>query len=82
VTPVKEVIHDLASSISSSGTPSPILRKKVKTCVTKLYKTDSEMSESDITTHETDEFTAEGDCGDDVDCITQPLHPNDFVVLN
>jgi hypothetical protein len=58
LTPEKEVIHDLASNISSNGTPTPNLRKKVKTCVIKLYKTDYEMSESDITTHETDEFTA------------------------
>jgi hypothetical protein len=40
------------------------------------------MSDSDITTHQTGEFTEEGDCEADVDCITQPLEPNDFVVLN
>jgi hypothetical protein len=40
------------------------------------------MSDSDITTYETGEFTEEGDFGDDVDYITQPLEPNDFVVLN
>jgi len=30
--------------------------KKVKMGVTKLYKTSSEMSDSDFTSHETDEF--------------------------
>jgi len=39
------------------------------------------MSNSDLTTPETDEFTLEDDCEDGVDCITQPLEPNSFVLL-
>ena len=39
------------------------------------------MSDSDFTAHETDEFTEEDDCENGVDCITQPLEPNDFVLL-
>jgi hypothetical protein len=39
------------------------------------------MTDSDRTTHPTDEFTEEGDCKDSVACITQPLEPNDFVLL-
>jgi hypothetical protein len=34
-----------------------------------------------ISAHETDEFTEEDDCENGVDCITQPLEPNDFVLL-
>jgi len=48
----------------------------------KLYNTDSDMSDSDITTHEIGVFTEEGGCKADVYCITQPLEPNDFAVLN
>ena len=40
------------------------------------------MSDSDITSHDTDGFKKEGDCDDDVDCFTQPIKPNDFVLLN
>jgi len=40
------------------------------------------MSDSDITTHEIGVFTEEGDCVVVVYCITEPLEPNDFVVLN
>jgi hypothetical protein len=39
------------------------------------------MSDSDRTTHQTDEFTEEDDCEGSVACITQPLEPNDFVLL-
>jgi hypothetical protein len=39
------------------------------------------MSDSDFTTHATDEFTEEVVCEECVACITQPLEPNDFVVL-
>ena len=39
----------------------------------KLSETETDVSESDITTHETDEFTEEVDCKDDMGCITQPL---------
>ena len=50
--------------------------------ITKLYTADSYMSDSDLTTHETDEFTEEEeDCEDGVDCITQPLEPNSSVLL-
>jgi hypothetical protein len=39
------------------------------------------MCDPDFTNHETDEFTEENDCDDDdVDNITQPLEPNDFVL--
>jgi hypothetical protein len=34
-----------------------------------------------ISANETDEFTEEDDCENGVDCITQPLEPNDFVLL-
>jgi len=40
------------------------------------------MSDSDTNTHETGVFTEEGDCRAVMYCITQPLEPNDFVVLN
>jgi len=40
------------------------------------------MSDSDFTTHESEEFTEYDDFEYDVDCITQPLEPNDFVMLN
>jgi hypothetical protein len=39
------------------------------------------MSDSDFTQHETDEFTEEGDCEGGAGCITQPLEPNDFILL-
>jgi hypothetical protein len=39
----------------------------------KLNETETNESESDITTHETDEFTEEVDCKADIGCITQPL---------
>jgi hypothetical protein len=40
------------------------------------------MSDSDFTTHETEEFTECDDFEDDMDCNTQLLEPNDFVMLN
>jgi len=40
------------------------------------------MSDLDITSHETDNFTEEDDCGNDVDCFTQPTDPNDCLLLN
>lgn len=43
--------------------------------------TDTDMSYSDFTAHVTEEFTEEGYCENDVDCITQQLEPNDFVLL-
>jgi len=49
------------------------------------YKTilsDCNMSDSVIAFHETNEFTKKDDCKDDVDCFTQPLEPNNFVLLN
>lgn len=49
------------------------------------YKTilsDSNMSDSVIASHATNEFTKKDDCEDGVDCFTQPLEPNDFVLLN
>jgi hypothetical protein len=72
-----EGIHDFASKISPSVTPSPNLRKKVETCVSKLYNTESYMSDSDITTHEIGVFTEEGDCG--AGCI--PLNAGSMGLL-
>jgi hypothetical protein len=40
------------------------------------------MSDSNFTTYETEEFTEYNDFEDGVDCITQPLEPKDFVMLN
>ena len=40
------------------------------------------MSDSDITSQETDKCREEYDCGNDVDCFTQPTEPNDCVLLN
>jgi len=48
------------------------------------YKTvlrDYNMCDSDFTTHKNDKFTEEDGCKDGVDCISQPLEPNDFVLL-
>jgi hypothetical protein len=42
---------------------------------------DPDMSISDFTTHECDKYTGEDDCEDDVDCLTEPLETNDFVLL-
>lgn len=55
-------------------------RRKSK-CVTKLYETDSDTSDSDFTTHETNKFAEEDDFEDDMDCRTQPLEPNYFVLV-
>ena len=57
------------------------LRNKVKTCGTEPYKTVSDSSDSGFTTHETNEFTEKDVCEDGVACITEPLKPDDFVVL-
>ena len=40
------------------------------------------MFDSDIPSHETDKFTEEEDCGNDVDCFTQPTDPNVCELLN
>lgn len=40
------------------------------------------MSGSNIISHETDKCREEDDCGNDVDCFTQPTDPNDCVLLN
>ena len=47
----------------------------------KTVLTDSDMCDSDFMTHKTDEFTDENDCKDDVDCMTQQLEPNNFVLV-
>jgi len=49
--------------------------------VTKLYETDSDISDSDFITHETNRFAEEDDCEDDMDCLTQPLEPNYFILV-
>jgi hypothetical protein len=51
------------------------LQKKSKR-VFKTAVTDSDIFDSGFSTEETDEFTEEGD----MECITQPLEPNDFVL--
>ena len=58
------------------------LRKKSK-CVLQncIRKTVPDLSDSDFTTHETDEFIEEDVSEDGLACITYPLEPNDFVVL-
>jgi len=48
----------------------------------KTVLTDSKMSDSDTASHETDEFTEEDDCEDNMDCFTQSIKPNDFLLLN
>jgi len=48
----------------------------------KTVLTDSKMSDSDITSHKTKEFTEEDDCEDDTGCFTQSIKPNDFLLLN
>jgi len=40
------------------------------------------MSDSVIASRETDEFTKKDDCEDGMDCFTQPLEPNVFLLLN
>ena len=42
----------------------------------KAAVTDSDMSDSGVSTEETDEFTE----GNDMECITQSLEPNNFVL--
>jgi hypothetical protein len=44
--------------------------------VFKTVLTDSDMSDSGVSAEETDEFREE----DDMECITQPLEPNDIVL--
>ena len=39
----------------------------------KTVLTDSKMSDSDITSHETEEFKEEDDCETDADCFTQSI---------
>jgi hypothetical protein len=43
--------------------------------------TDSDVSDSHFTIPETNEFSEEDGCENTVDCLTQPLQPNDFVLL-
>lgn len=80
MTAEKEGIQDIAAKSRPSGTPRPKPRKKVETYVTKLQKRDSDISDSEFTTHESDRFTEQGDCEDRVD-FNQPLEANDFVLL-
>lgn len=49
--------------------------------VTELYEADSEISDSDFTTHKTNRFAEEDDYEDDTDCITQSLEPNCCVLV-
>jgi hypothetical protein len=50
-------------------------------CITKLYETDSDISDSDFTIHKTNKFAEEGDCDDGMDCLAQPFERNYFVLL-
>jgi len=48
------------------------------------YKTvlrDSNMCDSDFSTHKTDKFKEEDGCKEGVDCTSQPFEPDDFVLL-
>jgi hypothetical protein len=82
LTAEKKLIQDLAGKRRPNGPSNNKSRKEVKTCVTGLYTTNSDLSYSDFTPpHETDELTEEGDCEGAADCITQALEPNGFVLL-
>jgi len=50
-------------------------------CVTKLYETDSDISDSDFTIHKTNKFAEEDECDDGMDCLTQPFERNYFVLV-
>jgi hypothetical protein len=49
--------------------------------VTKLYETDSDISDSDFTTNKTNKFAEKDACESDMACLTQPLEPNYFVLV-
>jgi hypothetical protein len=53
---------------------------KVQTCNIQLYKTHSDLSDSEFTTHEIDEFKEEADSKVGASCITQPPERNNFVL--
>ena len=48
LTAEKERILDLVERRMQNGRSNPKYKKKVKTCVTEAYKTNSEMSDSDF----------------------------------
>jgi hypothetical protein len=79
LTAEKDVLR-VSARRSPSGSPKSNPRKEVKPCVTEFYKTHSDMSDSDFTFHEIDEFEEEGNCEGGADCITPPLKRNDFVL--
>ena len=54
---IKQSHQDLAGNRKPNGSSNPKFKKEVKTCVTELYKTKPDMSDSDFTSNETDEFT-------------------------
>ena len=81
LTAEKELIQDLDGKRRSIGPSNPKLKKEVKTYVTELYKTRSDMSDSYFTPHETNEFAEEVKCECGADCIVQPLESYDFVLL-
>jgi len=62
LTAEKELILDLAGRRRQNGPSNPKQRKKVKTRVTELYETNSDMSDSDFAFNVADDFTEEGDC--------------------
>ena len=80
LTAEKRRIQELAGNRRPIGPSYPKSRKEVETCVTELYK-NSDIFDSDFTSHETDEFTEECDCEDRAVCIAQPSEPNDFVLI-
>jgi len=76
-----ERIQERAGRRRQNGPSNPKTRKEVKTCVTQLYKTNSDMSDSDFTFYVTEEFTDEFDCEGGADCIAQPLKANDSLLM-
>jgi hypothetical protein len=56
LTAEKKRIQDLAGKRRPIGPSNNKPRKEVKTCVTELYTTKSDISDSDFTPQETDEF--------------------------
>ena len=65
---------------SQLGFPIPNLGRKSKHVSQNCIK-NSDISDSDFTPHETDEFSEEGNCENGADCTAQALEPNTFLLL-
>ena len=74
-------IQERVSRRRQNGPSNLKIGKEVKTCVTELYSTNSDMSDSDFTFHVTDEFTKESNCEGGAGSIVQPVKPNEFVLI-